>query len=378
MGNITRTNAARCTKRTSGRLSRPARTHTAHRRCAISDALTAGAVLMRSAARAGAFRARAFFSSCRFASAALRVNHVPSLDRSSVLSGAPWDRYCNAGLALREMGSPSLLVDDWYETQDIEEPTAQDELRDEITLLDTIIEDCSTLALETKNDAVHLGALKLKLATQVKRLDLKRATGRLPSQLQNVALLAVVDRWTDAFDIMWHKLELQLEEPVFAEFERGVREIIHEDPSVVRARERRERAIAIIGLYATGAYMTSQLWTWGTSWIVLPIVGLAVLSLQGPLVAGRRGHAVKRALMANGPGPLGPEARRMTHDRALWIAGLTNEGLVLGIVWVMVEKSGWASGIAALVIAYVVGVTAAIALTRAPALEAEAVTQPTA
>src|SRR5580765_1788489 len=134
--------------------------------------------------------------------------------------------------------------------------------------------------------------------------------------------------------------------------------------------------VAIVGLYASGAYMTSQLWTWGTSWIVLPIVGLAVVSLQGPLVAGRRGHAVKQALAANGPGPLGPEARRMTLDRALWIAGLTNEALVLGIVWVMVEKSGWASGVAVLVIAYVVGVTAAIALTRPPVVALETVTEP--
>jgi hypothetical protein len=88
--------------------------------------------------------------------------------------------------------------------------------------------------------------------------------------------------------------------------------------------------VSIVGLYATGAYMTSQFWTWSTSWIVIPIVGLAVLSLQGPLVAGRRGHALKKALMANGPRPLGPEARRMTRDRALWIADLTNEALVLG------------------------------------------------
>ena len=131
--------------------------------------------------------------------------------------------------------------------------------------------------------------------------------------------------------------------------------------------------VAIIGLYATGAYMTSQLWTWSTSWIVIPIVGLAVLSLQGPLVAGRRGHALKQALVANGPGPLGPEARRMTRDRALWIAALSNEALVLAIVWVMVEKSGWASGIAALVIAYVVGVASAMALTRAPVVGLETV-----
>jgi hypothetical protein len=42
----------------------------------------------------------------------------------------------------------------------------------------------------------------------------------------------------------------------------------------------------------------------------------------------------------------------------------------------MVEKPAWAGGIAALLIAYAVGVTAAIALTRAPVVELETVTEP--
>src|SRR5436305_5240437 len=45
--------------------------------------------------------------------------------------------------------------------------------------------------------------------------------------------------------------------------------------------------VAILGLFATGAYMTSHLWTWGTSWIDVAIAGLVVLGLQGPLVGGR-------------------------------------------------------------------------------------------
>ena len=136
--------------------------------------------------------------------------------------------------------------------------------------------------------------------------------------------------------------------------------------------------VAIVGLFATGAYMTSDVWTWGTSWIVLPIVGLVVLSLQGPLVAGRRGHAVKAALMANGPGPLGSEARRMTRDRALWTAGMTNEMLVLGIIWVMTEKPGWAGAVATVVVAYAVGVALATAFTRAPAVETALAPEPVA
>ena len=134
--------------------------------------------------------------------------------------------------------------------------------------------------------------------------------------------------------------------------------------------------VAIVGLYGTGAYMTSHFWTWSTSWIVLPIVGLAVLSLQGPLVAGRRGHAVEEALMANGPGALGAEARRMTRDRALWTAGLTNELLVLGIIWVMTEKPGWGGAIAAAIGGYAVGAVLALLFSRGAQEEVEAVGEP--
>jgi hypothetical protein len=134
--------------------------------------------------------------------------------------------------------------------------------------------------------------------------------------------------------------------------------------------------VAILGLFGSGAYMTSDVWTWSTPWIVLPIIGLAVLSVQGPLVAGRRGHAVKAALIANGPGPLGPEARRMTRDRALWAAGFTNEFLVLGVIWVMTEKPGWGGAIAALAIAYAVGLAVAARLTREPSVESAPAAEP--
>jgi hypothetical protein len=134
--------------------------------------------------------------------------------------------------------------------------------------------------------------------------------------------------------------------------------------------------VAIVGLYATGAYMTQHFWSFSNSWVVIPIVGLAVLSLQGPLVAGRQGHKLKVALMANGPGSLGEEARRLTVDRLLWSAAFSNEGLVLAIIWVMTEKPGWGGAIAAVAIGYAVGVAAAVALGRKPAVAAEAITEP--
>ena len=76
--------------------------------------------------------------------------------------------------------------------------------------------------------------------------------------------------------------------------------------------------VAVLGLFFTGAYMTSDVWTWSTSWIEVSVVGLVLIALQGPLLAGRRAHALKQALAQNGPGPLGERARRLTCDPILW------------------------------------------------------------
>ena len=80
--------------------------------------------------------------------------------------------------------------------------------------------------------------------------------------------------------------------------------------------------VAIVGLFASGAYMTSHVWTWSTGWIDVSIAGLVLISLQGPLVGGRHAKLLERALHENGPGPLAPGAReprgrlrdRLEHD----------------------------------------------------------------
>jgi hypothetical protein len=135
--------------------------------------------------------------------------------------------------------------------------------------------------------------------------------------------------------------------------------------------------IAIIGLFATGAYMTSKIWTWDTGWIWVSIVGLAVVTLQGPFVAERTAHRLGAALQENGPGPLGEDARRMTRHPGLWIPEYTNLALVLGIVWNMTQKPGTSSAIVTLVVAYAVGVAAALWFSRAPADTPVAATEPT-
>lgn len=133
--------------------------------------------------------------------------------------------------------------------------------------------------------------------------------------------------------------------------------------------------IVVLGLFATGAYMTSDVWSWGDGWIWPSIVGLAVVALQGPLVAGPRAEALKKSLMENGPGALGEKPRRLARDPILWTVTLANPAIVFGIAWNMTEKPGTFAAIASIVIAYAVGAGLAMRMTRMPA-EAEPAAKP--
>ena len=119
-----------------------------------------------------------------------------------------------------------------------------------------------------------------------------------------------------------------------------------------------------MGLLATGAYLTNNRWTWSTSWIAVSIAGLALVTLQGPLVAGPRAKALKQVLGENQGDRLDVRARRLARDRTLWIVILANPGVVLGITWNMSVKPGTAEAIAAVLVGYVLGAAAALPLTK--------------
>jgi hypothetical protein len=125
--------------------------------------------------------------------------------------------------------------------------------------------------------------------------------------------------------------------------------------------------IAILGLFGTGAYMTSETtfpWTWSTHWIQVGIAVLVVLFAQGFGIAERTGHKLGAAMQANGPGPLGPECRKLALHPGLWVVEFTNIGLVLGVVWNMTQKPGLGGSLASVLIGYAVGAALALLITR--------------
>lgn len=154
---------------------------------------------------------------------------------------------------------------------------------------------------------------------------------------------------------------------------RGARELADALPwGRVAGKTGRVFPIAILGLFGSGAYMTSDVWTWSTGWIQVGIAALVVLAIQGPVIAERSGKKLEHALRENGPGPLGPHARRMTRYPGLWVTEFSAVGLVLGIVWNMTVKASTGTAIAAAVIGYGVGAGLGFLFTRAPSDEPEA------
>jgi hypothetical protein len=62
----------------------------------------------------------------------------------------------------------------------------------------------------------------------------------------------------------------------------------------------------------------------------------------------------------------------------LWVVTFSNPGIVLGILWNMINKPSTAEANAAVVVGYAVGAAVALPFTRRQAIEARAVTDPTA
>ncbi|HEY4349081.1 MAG TPA: hypothetical protein VGM80_16020 [Gaiellaceae bacterium] len=158
---------------------------------------------------------------------------------------------------------------------------------------------------------------------------------------------------------------------------RGAKELTDALPwGRVAGKTGRMFPIAILGLFGSGAYLTSDVWTWSTGWIQVGIAALVVLGLQGPLIAERSGKKLEHALKENGPGPLGEHARRMARHPGMWVVEFSAIGLVLAIVWNMTTKASMGSAIAAAVIGYGFGAALGWFFSRAPSAEPEAVVSP--
>lgn len=122
--------------------------------------------------------------------------------------------------------------------------------------------------------------------------------------------------------------------------------------------------VAVLGLLATGGYMTHQLRAWSVPWVDAALVGLGLIVMLGSGIEAARGRLLGRELAASG---LSPRAQRLLRDPVAWTAKMTTLTLVVAVVFVMTVKPHAKGSTVALAVAVLSGALAAIPLWRAPA-----------
>ena len=115
--------------------------------------------------------------------------------------------------------------------------------------------------------------------------------------------------------------------------------------------------VASLGLIGTGAYMTSEAWSWSTPWIVAGLAGLFMIMVLGGAGEGMRARALSAELRAVG---LSQRARGLLRDPIAWSAKVATWTLMLAVIFVMTTKPGSIACAAVLAVALVAGVLGAI------------------
>ncbi|MGD8321249.1 MAG: hypothetical protein PVJ02_12355, partial [Gemmatimonadota bacterium] len=93
--------------------------------------------------------------------------------------------------------------------------------------------------------------------------------------------------------------------------------------------------LAVLGLMASGWYMTHERWSFSLPWIDAAVVGLVLIVILGTGVEGSRNRALGRELQAHG---LSMQARRLLRDPVAWSAKMSTLTVSLAVVFLMTVK----------------------------------------
>jgi hypothetical protein len=108
---------------------------------------------------------------------------------------------------------------------------------------------------------------------------------------------------------------------------------------------------AAVLLLLSGIYMVAETWGW-TAWVIIGLLLLIVLSGAGSM-GGKKIAGVLKSLKGNEP--LTTEIKEKLSLPFLIRSYKIRASVVLGIIFIMTIKTGWLESIAAIIIAFVVG-----------------------
>ena len=113
--------------------------------------------------------------------------------------------------------------------------------------------------------------------------------------------------------------------------------------------------MAALFLFATGLFMTAQVWTFTTPWVLVGIVTLVALMGLGSGIVGRGVGRIGAAAAASEEGPVPDQLKRLVAEPNQWMVLSANSAAAVGLVWLMTNKPGWVASIAIVVGLWVIG-----------------------
>jgi hypothetical protein len=107
--------------------------------------------------------------------------------------------------------------------------------------------------------------------------------------------------------------------------------------------------VAAVFLFASGLFMTNEVWSFTTPWVLVAIVALSAMVVLGATVVGRGLARIGTAAMGAEEGPVPHDLKRMVRAPATWMVSSANNGAGIGVVWLMTTKPDWAGSISIVV-----------------------------
>lgn len=122
--------------------------------------------------------------------------------------------------------------------------------------------------------------------------------------------------------------------------------------------------ISVLFLLGTGLYMAITAWSLLTGWIIVALISLILIAPLGTAFIEPRRRAIERLVQEAPDGPLPESLEQHTHDPMLLTALQTVTTLLLGIVFLMTNKSSLIVSIIVMVIALLLGLISGVLVSR--------------
>ncbi|AQQ54843.1 hypothetical protein [Planococcus lenghuensis] len=108
-----------------------------------------------------------------------------------------------------------------------------------------------------------------------------------------------------------------------------------------------------------GLYLVITTWGWQMAWINISLALLVGMSVAGPVINLKRLKRILETAEKSDELSPGPELTMQVRDRTLWSSVLTMTMMTVAILFLMTVKVGLVGSLTAIVLALLVGLTAA-------------------